>query len=772
MNTLDIKVKYRPVRIGWCIRENNWDDLRKVLRLTHTLWGGRYNPVIPISNYDTAKQLIEAYEIDCLYPAFDDDKLFKEFDGKFPHLAWPIYNDLFVGDLEDKRASFLDVYHPVRAIHDEHVKNVSNSKIVAYYFDWDVADPLADVLLSSFGAYPPKVDTGVDYKDLLKHLNLKIASVKSDEVIDRDGWNLLTPSAITKYELQRHSFTRRSPGIYYGSASDFIDIVNFWNLRAEDGDVYFYDPVHSARLLPLLSSYLIALRQHAATQPRSQQIVAYIGEHRLAKENHAFPEDFDFGVDVNRSVYIAPIKPSLHNSGRMHFKEHSLIASVDQTGMKPSLTFQFPEKPFFDDDYRLNTQHYVISVSSFLDISAEGEWTFRVPYIPELNEYYGREVHFDYKGARVELNGIGIIQSIPDTHLTLRALRIRDLTARIFNLHELESQPSKPGLIAARLIQQMGDLQKCRVFKIRGVRKLIEKNGPFQSFTRSAAIQMIRDVDPLSNKVGFEAHESLYLKPREKERLTPEDAFTWLIEHEVFRAGLKLKCPSCDLDFWLSLDNVQANVACEYCGKHFLVTPQLRDRDWAYRRSGLFGRDDHQEGGISVAVTLQQLETVLSSDWGLIYTTACEISSKAKLVNRCEGDFVVLTRDRDGLLQIVIGECKSNARIPDGDLLRDIDNLMKIADIVSGERIRVYVLLSKTAEFLKAELAQLRSAYKKYRHPLILMSRRELEPYFIYEWTEAKIGQRLRASSLDDLVACTKKIYLEPERLGDSQLDA
>lgn len=233
-----------------------------------------------------------------------------------------------------------------------------------------------------------------------------------------------------------------------------------------------------------------------------------------------------------------------------------------------------------------------------------------------------------------------------------------------------------------------------------------------------------------------------------------------------------MKCPSCDLDFWLSLDNVQANVACEYCGKHFLVTPQLRDRDWAYRRSGLFGRDDHQEGGISVAVTLQQLETVLSSDWGLIYTTACEISSKAKLVNRCEGDFVVLTRDRDGLLQIVIGECKSNARIPDGDLLRDIDNLMKIADIVSGERIRVYVLLSKTAEFLKAELAQLRSAYKKYRHPLILMSRRELEPYFIYEWTEAKIGQRLRASSLDDLVACTKKIYLEPERLGDSQLDA
>ena len=50
MSTLNIYVKHRPVRISWCIREGNWDDLRKVLRLTHTLWGGRYNPIIVLGD--------------------------------------------------------------------------------------------------------------------------------------------------------------------------------------------------------------------------------------------------------------------------------------------------------------------------------------------------------------------------------------------------------------------------------------------------------------------------------------------------------------------------------------------------------------------------------------------------------------------------------------------------------------------------------------------------------------------------------------------------
>ena len=49
---------------------------------------------------------------------------------------------------------------------------------------------------------------------------------------------LLLP-IITTRELKRDGHTRRASGIYYGSSSDFTDIVNFWNLRAEDTESIF-----------------------------------------------------------------------------------------------------------------------------------------------------------------------------------------------------------------------------------------------------------------------------------------------------------------------------------------------------------------------------------------------------------------------------------------------------------------------------------------------------------------------------------------------------
>ncbi len=53
----------------------------------------------------------------------------------------------------------------------------------------------------------------------------------------------------------------------------------------------------------------------------------------------------------------------------------------------------------------------------------------------------------------------------------------------------------------------MGGLQGCRVFKIKGVRKLIESFEPFQSFERSAAMDLIRNVDATTVKGDFSAYE-------------------------------------------------------------------------------------------------------------------------------------------------------------------------------------------------------------------------------------------------------------------------
>ena len=121
-------------------------------------------------------------------------------------------------------------------------------------------------------------------------------------------------------------------------------------------------------------------------------------------------------------------------------------------------------------------------------------------------------------------------------------------------------------------------------------------------------------------------------------KLNPDKTLTYMIKKGVFRVGLKFTCTNCELEFWKHLDDVKTTTTCEYCGSDVTITPQLKDRDWAYRRSGVFGRDDHQEGGIPVAVTLQQLETTFHHEI-IAYSTALEISSADGKINDCETDF-------------------------------------------------------------------------------------------------------------------------------------
>jgi hypothetical protein len=89
-------------------------------------------------------------------------------------------------------------------------------------------------------------------------------------------------------------------------------------------------------------------------------------------------------------------------------------------------------------------------------------------------------------------------------------------------------------LICDQLIRQMGGIQGCRAFKIKGVRSLIEQFSPTQSFTRSDALRLIAGVHPITNQANFGAYENLYLERREKERLTPAGCLFVFVEATSF----------------------------------------------------------------------------------------------------------------------------------------------------------------------------------------------------------------------------------------------
>ncbi len=761
MNTLSVTVRYRPIRIGWCVCAGDFAALREALKLTFTMWGGRYNPVIPIDDFASASSLVRLFRVDVLWPVSDDEAV-KEFIKRFPHLPNPFFQEeLFVPHGNGVRSpQLLDIYHPIRRLHEEHFKNNPSPDATVTIFEWQAEDPLTDVLLATFGAIPSVDVTGTDYLGLLKQqLSAKTVALMPKEPLPQLAGNTWPVSAFCRAFMQQHYSVRNHwghPGIYVGNASDFDDLVTFWNLRATATSLMFYDPNQATRFETNLTDWLATLRARPTGRFESDNSIAI-----WFRESTPEPDVCMFGQGLRLCTARDGTWNGLNvKAPYMYFSEGSALAAIgeDSAGL-PKMSFQLPPKPF-NEDTRLYDQHLVVSIDPGIGLFGNERATLQTPYVPELNEYYGRQYYFDWDKARVEPEGMGIISDASCTDLSLNALDVVELVKRIFSVAGIDAELSQPGRIASRLIQQMGGLQGCGVFKIGGVRMLLEIFGPDTSFSHQCALRAIGKGDSVNGILSISEYKNLFIESRPyRTELKPHDVFSYLLKKGVYRTGLEFDCPSCRLEFWLTLDDVRTEVACEYCGHRFNVAPYLRDKNvWRYRRSGLFGRADNQEGAIPVILTIQQLHTTFRSR-EMLYAPAMSLKSKSPAISKCETDFVTLAqRPLDGKIDIAIGECKTRKQISDDN----VNNLQAIADAFPSERFNVYIIFSKLGSFSAEELARVRRLNNEYRRRVILFTARELEPYHLYERTAKEFNIDRHAVSFEDMANITDQVFLQP----------
>ena len=61
-------VTYRPLRIGWALTGQDIEACRYAALLNYTLWGGRFNPLLPVDRPAFARQLVDAFRVDVETP--------------------------------------------------------------------------------------------------------------------------------------------------------------------------------------------------------------------------------------------------------------------------------------------------------------------------------------------------------------------------------------------------------------------------------------------------------------------------------------------------------------------------------------------------------------------------------------------------------------------------------------------------------------------------------------------------------------------------------
>lgn len=760
MDTVNVNIVYRPIRVAFAIRSNDMENFRRAARFSCALWGGRFNPIILIDRPEARNQ-VELFRPDMVMPLGDHPDVVA-FAKEFPQWVSPLFSkDLFTGDANyGGRCQLLDIQNLLhhRRDHPDWKGVLTSGVRIA---KWHADDPMADVMLCQFGAYPDPQSIHVDYEDILTKaanatvLNIDIAQPLPAEMLDQ-----FSVQQFTRYALSPH-YTSPSgfggPGIYVGDGSNVIDLANFWNIRASGPSIVFFDTQHAERCRPLCDAYAARLRADFAAFDEHRRHIAIWSRSEI--------QDGITGAFGEGVIYSAVDEVTWNGlnirAAVVHFGEETALGMLVEGKGPPRVSFALRQTTFSQDSW-FHDQHLVASISFRLYRRDPDKYIFIPPFVPELNEFAGRRIWHNFRGVRIEPERVGLIIDATTHNIDFNGIPVSELIEKIFEIAGIKAKLSGGGLITEQLLARMGGPDGARSFKIPGVRRLLKTYGPTKSFTGDSAIQLIASRN-LDRGTTFQQHEQLYIESRPNgSKLTPSMVFSHLVEKGLFRMGVDLKCPTCSLTSWTSLDDLRQKTTCSLCSASFDATRQLISGKYAYRRSGVLGLEKNAQGAVPVALLMQQLkvnisglsgDAILSSSYDLEAIPPCAIA-------KCETDFVVILREpRSSKPCILIGECKDQGGSVDKN---DIDRLRDVADAFPKHRFRVCILLAKLSPFTAQEIALAQSLNTQYDRRVILLSDRELEPYHIYERVNEELGVKLSGHNADSLVDATQQIYFSP----------
>jgi hypothetical protein len=277
----------------------------------------------------------------------------------------------------------------------------------------------------------------------------------------------------------------------------------------------------------------------------------------------------------------------------------------------------------------------------------------------------------------------------------------------------------------------MGGLQKCRAFKVPGVRRLIDETAGNGAITAPHATQRIRGAS--GQTADLDRFADLVLRSGQRRPLTNAMVWDYLLRKRVFLPGSELKCEECSLTFWVSIDDLRSVITCAYCGASLVTGPLLKSNlDWKYRRSPLFSVDDSLHGSISVLLTLLNIHTRFFSDI-VAWATSMELVFSDG--TRCETDFAVASAHTTEPSCLVIGECKTNKEFNQNDL----SNLLRVSSHFRDTDVDVYIVFSKLARFTENELKLIRDQPPETRQRIVLLDIEALETEHTFRATKVMI---------------------------------
>ena len=754
MNTTRVYIKKRPVRIGFLIEEGNIDDLVEIAGINTLLWGGIYNPIIPINNNNErlSKNLIKTFDVDTISSEKNNKKI-NDFVKNRDYLKIGFEPDNVFLDQSKTIFKYADIRHLIYYIWDNILKKKRNNKSNYYIVNWDKADPLNKLFSIDFGCLDNKILSNI--KEIyLSYLNAKEININCGEVLCEDLEMPFNPIILTVKGLQKtYWYKPYNLSFYIGNENSFDDLLNYWNIRACGCNIMFVPKNHLERYKNIIPKRIKRLNEPITELSGIYNEIDIYYRNGKEDEIKKLLDNFD----VKQELIYVKCDNEIWNGLNLkpvkyYFSKEETLGIIEKGYDNLNINIHLNEK-LFQGTHNIGINHkYVVSIDTHLNDIDFPEYTINIPNIPQLNKYYTKNISYSIDNIRGKGNNTDIITELSNDFLTLNPIKKYGLIKEIFRYIGFEAEYSQAGIITKNIIEKFGGIQSCRVFKIRGVRELINSLTKDEFVTSNYVFQNI------CLKEQFKKYEDLFIEPRENSKLTKENVFDFLLNKRVLIPGFELICEKCNQKNWNSINELKDFWKCNYCDSINQIILQLKTKahlKLRYRKSGLFSKDNNQEGAIPVILTLIQFNTMLHSFKNFIYTTSLKLNNN---LSNCEVDFCLLNIDRfDGEIEIGIAECKSEGGNID---IKDIKNMKLIRDKFQEKDINCYFIFSKTSDqFTPNERKLFEEELYKKDIPFILFTNKELEPFQIYdEYPKSKIFKK-HVFSLKDMAQNTFSIF-------------
>lgn len=420
MSSLTLRVNNRPLRIGFLVRDGNLQDIEYSAQINTALWGGIYNPIIPVGdNLDFSESLVSLFRCDLLFPT-SNDKLVLDFFSKFIWLKWPDTFDepnLFSRDEANKRLLVLDIVPIISYYWDKIYRSKNEVNNDAVFISWDENDALNLVFTILFGKYPKILQR--DYKnDFKRGMKSSLYTITSD-IIPEELYEKVKPLYLTKDKLIQDTIDSQGlGGIYVGNPDDFYDIISFWNLRASGKNILFLpiSTYNDKRLKNYSKAHLSLL----------SRIIPYVPEYDKYIDIW-YSKESDYEKDIK--LDIADILPKdvqilLHKVSSVLWNGHNIrpplyqfesctiLANANENSYGiMNISIEAPKIPLPDEiPYECNNQLYALNINTITEFELKN-YIFKFPMLPKLNNWFRQQCHI-INELRVQSGGISIIRPI------------------------------------------------------------------------------------------------------------------------------------------------------------------------------------------------------------------------------------------------------------------------------------------------------------------------------------------------------------------------